>query len=317
MRRRTFIQTLLAGGAAASSFSGDGADESPCVRFGVVTDSHYAEKDKAVWSSSARHYRDSLPKMRQAVDAFNAAELDFIIELGDMKDMGAEWRGSGETKTRRPAEELQAEAIRFLDAIEAEFARFKGPRYHVLGNHDMDCISKEDFLAHTRNHGDAAGKTHYAFEVKGVKFIVLDGNFNADRTPYCRGNFDWTKAFIPDDQLAWLEGELKRSRTLPTVVFCHQLSDRFSGVSPAICLGNADKVVGILERNRQVRAVIQGHHHSGNYSCRRNIHYWTMKAMIEKPFPAHNSYAIVEINRRGDIRIEGFADCEKRLLPRS
>ena len=27
--------------------------------------------------------------------------------------------------------------------------------------------------------------------------------------------------------------------------------------------------------------------------------------------------AIVEINRRGDIRIEGFADCEKRLLPRS
>ena len=88
-------------------------------------------------------------------------------------------------------------------------------------------------------------------------------------------------------------------------------------MSPAICLGNADKVVGILERSRQVRAVIQGHHHSGNYSCRRNIHYWTMKAMIEKPFPAHNSYAIVEINRRGDIRIEGFADCEKRLLPRS
>ena len=280
-----------------------------------MTDSHYADKAKAAWPGSTRHYRDSLPKMRQAVDAFNAANLDFVIELGDLKDMGAVWSGSGKARKRRPTEELQAEAIRFLDAIEAELARFKGPRYHVLGNHDMDCISKEDFLAHTRNHGDAAGKTHYAFEVKGVKFIVLDGNFNEDRTPYCRGNFDWTKAFIPDDQLAWLESELKRSRTLPTVVFCHQLSDRFSGVGPSICLGNADKVVGILERNSQVRAVIQGHHHSGNYSCRRNIHYWTMKGMITGAYPEHNSFAVVEVSKNGDVSIRGFVDCPNRFLP--
>ena len=101
--------------------------------------------------------------MRQAVDAFNTCGLDFAIELGDLKDMGV-----------KPDRD---ETLGFLDAIEAEFVRFDGPRYHVLGNHDMDCLSKADFLAHTANHGAAYGKERYSFEVGGVRFIVLDACF--------------------------------------------------------------------------------------------------------------------------------------------
>ncbi len=63
-------------------------------------------------------------------------------------------------------------------------------------------------------------------------------------------------------------------------------------------------------------AALQGHHHSGHYSFRNGIHYWTMKAMIESEYPMHNSYAIVEIDGRGSITIEGFADCESRSLGR-
>jgi alkaline phosphatase len=241
--------------------------------------------------------------MRQAVDAFNAGGLDFAIELGDLKDMGV-----------KPD---RAEALGFLDAIEAEFARFAGPRYHVLGNHDMDCISKEDFLAHTENYGAAKDKRHYSFVVGGVKFVVLDACFNKDMTPYRCGNFDWTKAFIPEEELAWFDEELKAATT-PVVVFSHQLLDGFSvrkGLR-GVFVGNWKRVVEIMEKGGNVLASIQGHHHQGHYSFRNGIHYWTMKAMISGAYPPHNSYAVVEVSPDGDIAVKGFGDCESRVLQR-
>ena len=46
----------------------------------------------------------------------------------------------------------------FLDEIENTLKGFEGPLYHVLGNHDMDSISKSDFLTHTYNHEKAKGQ---------------------------------------------------------------------------------------------------------------------------------------------------------------
>ena len=42
-----------------------------------------------------------------------------------------------------------------------------------------------------------------------------------------------------------------------------------------------------------------------------------MKAVIESDYPTHNSYAIVEIDRQGNISIRGFKDCESRELEKS
>lgn len=300
MTRRDFI----AGGGAAGALGIAGCAApwpfaGRSVRFGVVTDLHYSTRKR--WSN--RHFADSLAKLRQAVGEFNASGLDFAIELGDFKDMGAS--------------PDRLEAMGFLDAIEAEFARFDGPRYHALGNHDMDCISKEDFLAHTENHGVAKGKTRYSFEVGGVKFVVLDACFNKDRSPYCRGNFDWRLAFIPDEELAWFDEELKAATT-PVVVFCHQLLDGFSHAKGkglgGVFVGNWKKAVEIMERSGSVVASIQGHHHPGHYSFRNGIHYWTMKAMITGAHPPHNSYAVVEVSPSGDVVVGGFGDCESMVL---
>ena len=89
-----------------------------------------------------------------------------MIELGDLKDMG-DIPERGQT-------------LSFLDEIEAKFQTFDGPVYHVLGNHDMDSISKSEFLAHTSNYGSAKGKPYYSFVRNQIKFIVLDGNCNED-----------------------------------------------------------------------------------------------------------------------------------------
>ena len=52
------------------------------MRFGIVTDCHYADADTA----GTRYYRHSLDKLGECVEAMNAQKVDFLIELGDFKD---------------------------------------------------------------------------------------------------------------------------------------------------------------------------------------------------------------------------------------
>lgn len=297
--RRDFLLAGVGFLAGCRHFGEQVSAERPTVRFGVVTDAHYAKRQPKSWSGTSRYYSHSVTKMRQAVELFNRSNLDFAIELGDFKDMGE--------KPDRTA------TLCFLEEIEDVFSVFNGPRYHVLGNHDMDCISKEDFFSRTVNHGAANGKSYYSFSFGDVKFVVLDACFNPDGTPYCCRNFDWKKAVLPDDEIYWLDAELVSAHG-PVVAFCHQLLDGFSPDHPEVRVSNWRRVVDVMERRGNVRAVFQGHHHSGDYNFRNGIHYWTMKAMIEGPNPPHNSCAIVEVSSKGEISIEGFGDCESRVL---
>ncbi len=238
-------------------------------------------------------------KLKKAIEVFAHSNLDFLIELGDFKD-----------QDNLPQRE---QTIAYLDEIEKVFQSFRGPVYHVLGNHDMDSISKEDFLQHTSNEGGANKKNYYSFCFDQVKFIVLDANYNQDGTPYDTGNFDWTKAYIPKEQTEWLQKELTESNK-PVILFIHQLLDRFSDISKSLCVSNADEIVSLLEKNGNVLAVFQGHHHAGHYSFRNNIHYWTMKGMIEGGLPDNNSFAVVEIDAQNNIHIDGFYNCEDKDL---
>ena len=77
----------MAGAFAASrAFGTEDGSETPLVRFGLVTDLHYADIDTAGSGATARHYRDSLPKLAAAVADFNRRAEDFVVELGDFKD---------------------------------------------------------------------------------------------------------------------------------------------------------------------------------------------------------------------------------------
>ena len=299
MNRRLFLKKTCGGAlllAASPSFISCDRQQRP-VRFGIVTDLHYSRREPY----GTRYFPQTMEKLKEAIGVFNESNLDFVIELGDLKD-----------QNNVPQRER---TLTYLDEIEKEFQTFQGPVYHVLGNHDMDSISKEDFLQHTSNHGDADKKIYYSFICNDIKFIVLDANHNLDGTPYDRGNFDWTKAFIPKDQVLWLQEELKE-KDKPVVIFIHQLLDRFSDIGKALCVSNADEIVPLLEANGNILAVFQGHHHAGHYSFRNNIHYWTMKGMIEGKLPDNNSFAVVEIDPQNNIHIDGFYNCEDKDLNR-
>jgi alkaline phosphatase len=261
------------------------------LSFGMFTDVHYA----AIPDNGSRKYSQSLAKLHQCIDTMNRAKVDFVIELGDFKDM-----------TIPPNNQL---ALEFLTKIEGVFARFQGDRYHVLGNHDEDCISKQQFNAIAGNSRIDPAKSWYSFEKKGYRFIVLDACFDSTGRAYDSGNFVWSDANIPMEQLKWLEKELKRDK-LPVVLFVHQLlygNDK-------VTIRNAGAVREILEGKGQVKCVFHGHDHKGGYQQINGIHYYTLKGMIEGNYPESNSFAIVTLSN-DKIEIKGFGNAISQTLP--
>lgn len=298
--RRVFLK------ASAASLAGIGLAQLSCTmptpsasgrrtsRFGIVADCHYADADTA----GSRYYRRSLDKLTECVELMNAQKVDFLIELGDFKDQD------------NPA--VEQRTISHLRAVEEVLQEFTGPTYHVLGNHDEDSISKEQFLDNVENTGINPAKSYYSFDLGGVHFVVLDANYKADGTDYDHGNFNWTDANIPPAELDWLEQELADARG-DAVVFIHQLLDG----TGSVYVNNAADVRRILEESGKVLAVFQGHHHSGSCSRIEGIHYYTLKAVVEGPGEEDNSYAIVEVRPDRSITVTGYRKAVSKHLAAS
>lgn len=293
INRRRFVETIatvIGGFTLSGSMQAEGGARIGPVRFGIMTDPHYAERPP----QNNRYYRDSLAKVAECVELMNEERVDFLIELGDLKDEGVS-----------PNE---LETLGFLDTIERTLKRFKGPLYHVLGNHDHDSISKQQFLDAITNDGFSRARNYYAYDVKGFHFVVLDANYTADGKPYDHGNFDWRDTHIPDDQLSWLKKDLLDNRSKPTIVFVHQQLDSvaFEASHRVHCPDNADAVRSVLEDAGNVIAVFQGHYHNGSLNKINDIYYYTLKAVVEGSGLENNNYAIVEIGDDQVIRLKGF-----------
>ncbi len=280
LSRRQFLKTTAAGiglGLLPGRLAWP-AEES--FSFGLVTDVHYADAATA----GSRHYRDSHEKLRLAVETFNRRKLPFVVELGDFVDAGPN----------------KADDLEYLRSIRGVFEAFRGHRHYVLGNHCVARLTKEEFLA---NCGTTAKKSYYSFDHGPCHLVVLDGNFKKDGSPYAAGNFSWTDTWIPDAQLRWLADDLKRASGRHVIVLIHQnldCEDDAHGVK------NAPRVREILEKAGNVRAVFQGHKHTGGYRKIGGIHYCTLRAMVEEPTTQNNAYAIVTVNASGQIALEGF-----------
>ena len=81
--RRGFLQGIAATGVVTTF--GDTGDAAPAVRFGYITDCHYAAHLKP---SLMRCYVDSLSKMDAFTAKMNSLGVDFVVEGGDFKDLG-------------------------------------------------------------------------------------------------------------------------------------------------------------------------------------------------------------------------------------
>ncbi len=238
-------------------------------------------------------------RLQVFVDDMTRREADFILQLGDFC---------------RPYRKNKS----FMDIWNG----FKGPRYHVLGNHEIDGgFTWKRVMAYFDM--DAP---YYAFDQNGYHFVVLHGNEKkADYNPdsgYPR--------YIGPEQLAWLKTDLA-STEQPTFIFSHQrLFAEKGGVE------NYEAVQGVLEEaNREagcqrVVACFCGHRHMDHHTVVNGIHYVNINSMsyqwvggkyirkrfdeaTEEAFPwvrytvpyLDPVYAYVTIHPEGRITIEG------------
>ncbi|MCV6630532.1 MAG: metallophosphoesterase [Flavobacteriaceae bacterium] len=257
------------------------------VRFGLCTDSHYADRP----FKGTRYYKDAIAKMQEFVQTMNDEAVDFVMHLGDFKD---------EDPKQNPTDTL-----RYLQRIEKEYAQFEGARYHCIGNHDVDSISKSSFLAHIQNTGIDNNRSYYAFDKGGYHFVVLDANYDKQgKDHFFAAGSDWQDTNIPKEQLDWLQQDLAQTQ-LPTIVFCHHPLFAFYRGGNKYHINNFKAVQRILENSKQVVAVLQGHVHQESHQQINQIHYITRLGMVDYKGLENNSFSIVSIED-GMLYLKGY-----------
>ncbi len=292
LKRRNFIKSLglsgtglLLASRTLSMPSGTPATGAKPLRFGVISDLHHLQFKKS-----------EEPRLKAFMDAVLKEKPDFIIQCGDF------CRPTGS------------------DGIMAEWNRFKGPKYHVLGNHDMDVCDKATIMKLW-----GMEKPYYSFDQGGYHFVVMDRNFllKEDKTLEDYNNSNWgplpapKRSFTDAPQLEWLKQDLAAAK-YPVVVFMHQpvfLSDFFQEI------GNADDILSIFDEanlaakengsHAKVTAVFMGHDHDDRYGERNGVHYILLNSSTYvytdsgAHFYADSLFAFVTLDPAGWMRIEG------------
>jgi alkaline phosphatase len=276
--RRAFLKngTLVLAAASVGSEKLVADDESACLRVGLVTDLHYADKAP----TGTRHYRKTLVKLEEAATQFEKDQLNFLVELGDLIDA---------------ADSVDAEQ-NYLTTINREFSLICKDRHYVLGNHCVDTLKKEEFLGQVEQE-----KSFYSFDRGQFHFVVVDSCFRSDGEPYGRKNSQWTDTNVPAAQLEWLEADLKENDK-QVIVFAHQRLD----VSNSHGVKNNVSVRKVFESSGRVLAVLQGHSHHNDLKEINGIHYCTLVAMVEGEGADNNGYSLMEIESSGTIHLTGF-----------
>lgn len=276
LSRRAFLTgttLMLAPHAYGNAPTFENAEQ---TRFAMITDLHYADKP----TSGTRHYRDTLSKLAEASEQIRAAKPDFMVELGDLIDA---------------ADSVETE-ISYLRTINREFSKLAKQRHYVLGNHCVDTLKKEEFLAEVQQ-----AKSFYSFDTGKTHFVVLDSCFRSDGTPYARKNFKWTDANVPPHELEWLRSDLSETE-LPTIVLAHQRLDTEDNHG----VRNAASVRQVLEASGKVQAVFQGHSHKNDYKDINGVHYCTLVAMVEGKGVKNSGFSLVRIRADSSIEVQGF-----------
>ena len=253
------------------------------LRFGVISDLHHGL------------FPQAMGRLEAFLDAMARQNVDFIIQLGDFNY-------------------AKEESRECLDLWES----FDGPKYHVLGNHDMDFKTKEEVVALW-----SMPASFYSFDIGGFHFVVLDrNNLNVDGRfePYSKGNYyvDQSKRGWADPvQLEWLQEDLSRANK-PSVIFVHQGLGMEPIENPVE--GPRGQIQAVLEAaNRQagqtrVIACFSGHHHIDRHNLLNGIHYtwinsasyyWVGEGYGQMAPYKDSLFATVTLRTGGLIDIEG------------
>ncbi len=210
------------------------------------------------------HYDGGAPAMNrlyEAVSLLNHSGAETMLVMGDLVN------GTSEFSTRR-----------LLREVAALCEVFKGPIRYMHGNHDLDHVSKAEFYSALGRAGDPS---RFHFDFGGYTFICIDGNFSPDGTAYDRGNFQWEKSFVPEEEIDWLRTRLAASLQ-PVIVISHQRID----CSGTHSVANDAEVREVISLSGKVTAVFQGHKHVDDLRKIDGTNYYTLGAHVDDAGPS-------------------------------
>lgn len=248
--------------------------QSPALNFGVFTSVEYGVQDASRLSSAVTYY--------------NSTDVSFVVNNGDFIDGGPD----------------KAATLSNLDEIEAVYSGLSMPRYYVFGNHDLDYISKQEYM-------DRTGKEakYESFDVGDYHFIILDVAYRTDDDDddYDSGNFNYEVAYIPPAQRAWLTADLAATDKKTMVFAEYNLTTMDNCQQAWHVVANAAAVRTILENSGKVTTVFHGHTGTNCSAELNGIQYIGLRAMdLSTP----NAYSVVSIYDDNNVSVQGFGEQE-------
>lgn len=265
--RRRFLRAA-ATALGAAPFVARGATMGG-FEIGLVADSQYAN----IEPRGIRHYREGLPRLEAAVEAFNRRELAFCVHLGDLIERG--WSS--------------------FDAILAPLGRSRHRWYHLLGNHDFDVPDEFKTRVPARMGMPAR---YYLVDHGSFRFAALDtteistfahptgspGHARAaeELARLRAANVVQAKSWnggLSATQLEWLDRACTTAKTdgRKVVVFAHH---PVAPVDSHLVWNNAD-LLDLVDRHPNIVAWINGHNHAGAYTEHNGVPFLTLRAMVE------------------------------------
>lgn len=275
------------------------ADTEPILKIGLVADPQYANKPAA----GTRYYKESLWKLREAIDSFNFYGVDFVQNLGDIIDTG--W-GSYDA------------ILPIYEMLDPEIEN-----HQLLGNHDYSVDS-----AYLQGLLQKLSMPHYyySYSEKGWRFIVLDAtdysyfsnrlhhrdlqqiDFYFESTREKSNHQTWNGA-IGKEQQAWLKQQLDSAEqeNQKVILFSHL---PLRPQNDPHNLWNDNEIADLIESSSDVMAFVNGHNHAGGYVFNNGIHYLTINGMVEDGI---SSYGILELYS-DSLVLRGFGNQESMHL---
>ena len=277
--RREFLKAgaaaaLSMGGAAALTTGLVGCESAPKrgeerrgkgkpFKFAHVTDSHVSTRGRDGVALKKR----SAAILEDVIEQLNRTEgLDFCLFGGDNFD-------NSEVGTKD------------ADAFVAVVSKLKMPYFIQFGNREAaslppgDPISKSEFVKMFSGNGFAAGALWWgASPVEGVRVLGIDTSI--------QGRND---GVVPEAEIAWMKKELAAHAEETVIILTHHLflpTWAPRGIPKwrkKYVISNADEVKAVLNRSRNVKLVLSGHHHVTKVDLVGDLPYVATPATVQFP----------------------------------
>ena len=250
------------------------------ITIAQISDTHIADKH-------APHASDNL---KHAVEMINSRHPDAVVLSGDIGENPQAWE----------------DARRILKKL-------KAPLYYAPGNHDVHSSDVDRYRS-------VFGKDYYTFEVKGIRFVVIDSQL--------LGNFDVYEAKRPmplppqtedesERMLAWLAGvrdqdrddggsRRKAPRVLIGVQHIPLFRDgSFPDPKPYWVVNDpyGSKEVKLLHE-LGIKHMLVGHWHNGRVFEKEGITWHVAPSTAWLPWGGELGFAVHTISSDGDVHTE-------------